>query len=199
MNSATHGDVLETEFTEKPPFPPASDLVFAAFCFFRREVLARYLAELSRHEWSYDISRDVIPAMLRGGERIAGFRVDGYWEDIGTIERYHRAHIRLTGPEPTIPLRDMPLTLRPRLPRRITSDRPGLRDSLVASDLVNDGVVDRSVVYPGVTVAAGAVVRGSVLLPGCTVAPGTHVEDTIVLDEERLDASRRGLGELGGS
>src|SRR5207247_4932228 len=87
------------EFVEKPE-RPTSNLVFAAFCLFRSEVLLEYLQALSGADWSHDISRDVIPLMLAKKEVIRGFRVDGYWEDIGTVARHHQAHLRLLGWRP---------------------------------------------------------------------------------------------------
>jgi mannose-1-phosphate guanylyltransferase/phosphomannomutase len=39
-----------------------------------------------------DFSGDVFPAMLEAGRPLFGAVVDGYWEDVGTLEAYVRAH-----------------------------------------------------------------------------------------------------------
>ena len=31
--------------------------------------------------------------MLDGGARVFGYRFDGYWQDVGTIQRYWQAHM----------------------------------------------------------------------------------------------------------
>ncbi len=39
-----------------------------------------------------DFSGDVFPQLLENGRRLVGHVVDGYWEDVGTLEAYRRAH-----------------------------------------------------------------------------------------------------------
>jgi glucose-1-phosphate adenylyltransferase len=172
-----------TEFVEKPA-EPTSDLVFAAFCVFDAAVLRRYLEKLDGTDWQHDISRDVIPAMLAAGEHIRGHEVPGHWEDIGTVERYHRAHLALAaaGPRAGLPVERMPLTVRPDVGRGWVAESAGVVASLVPADLVNGGRVEHSVLFPGVTVGAGARVRRSVLLPGATVPPGHDVDSAVVLE-----------------
>ncbi len=171
-----------TRFQEKPA-EPESDLVFAAFCLFHAPTLHRYLELLDGTGWQHDISRDVIPAMLAGGERIRGHRVPGYWADIGTVERYHRAHRLLLRDDPSIHLADLPRTVRSEVPLRKINNEMGVRRSLVPADLVNDGVIEESVLFPGVRVGAGATVRDSVLLPGAVVEPGAEITSSIVLED----------------
>ncbi|MGW0336286.1 sugar phosphate nucleotidyltransferase [Streptomyces sp. NPDC003011] len=171
-----------TAFVEKPEHP-TSDLVFAAFCVFDAAVLHRYLERLDGTDWQQDISRDVIPAMLAGGERIRGYEVTGYWEDIGTVERYHRAHRGLLTDPPTLALADLPRTVAPGVPRRRVAHENGVHRSIVATDLVNEGRVEHSVVCPGVRIGAGARVSDCVLLPGTRIPAGTELSAAIVLED----------------
>ena len=39
-----------------------------------------------------DFSSDVFPAVLDRGLKLVGHVVEGYWEDVGTLEAYRRAH-----------------------------------------------------------------------------------------------------------
>ncbi|WP_433607127.1 sugar phosphate nucleotidyltransferase [Dactylosporangium sp. CA-139114] len=171
-----------TEFVEKPA-EPTSDLVFAAFCLFDAGVLHRWLERLEGSHWQHDISRDVIPAMLAAGERIRGHLVPGYWEDIGTVDRYHRAHGLLLADPPSLALDALPRTVRPGLARRRVADEDGVRDSIVPADLVNEGRIERCVVYPGVRVGADARVSDTVLLPGARVPAGADIDGAIVLED----------------
>jgi valienol-1-phosphate guanylyltransferase len=171
-----------TGFVEKPAVP-TSDLVFAAFCVFDAAILHRYLELLDGGEWQHDISRDVIPAMLRAGERIRGYPVDGYWEDIGTVDRYHQAHRGLVSDHPTMALTDLPQTLRPQIARHRIAEAPGIRSSVVPADLVNEGTLEYSVAFPGVRIGRGATVRDSVLLPGAEVPESARIESAIVLED----------------
>ncbi|MFI2378333.1 sugar phosphate nucleotidyltransferase [Streptomyces sp. NPDC018964] len=176
------GNGLLTAFEEKPHHP-TGDLVFAAFCLFDAATLRRYLEQLHGTDWQHDISRDVIPAMLAGGELIRGYEIRSYWEDIGTVDRYHRAHRGLLRAEPTLALTDMPLTVAPEVPRRLVPDGPGRHASIVAADVVNEGEIVNSVVYPGARIGTGAHVVDCVVLPGARVADGADLASAIVLED----------------
>ncbi|MGW0769154.1 sugar phosphate nucleotidyltransferase [Streptomyces sp. NPDC002676] len=187
------GDGRLTEFVEKPE-NPSSDLVFAAFCAFDAAVLRRYLSDLDGTDWQHDISRDVIPAMLAAGEHIRGHEVHGHWEDIGTVERYHRAHLALaSGPRAPLPVERMPRTLRPGVGRRWVADAAGVRASVIPSDLVNAGLVEDSVLFPGVRVGAGARVRRSVVLPGAVIPPDADIDGAVVLEDGHIQHIAEGV------
>jgi glucose-1-phosphate adenylyltransferase len=171
-----------TTFVEKPENPDG-DLVFAAFCVFDAQVLHRYLELLDGTDWQHDISRDVIPAMLAGGENIRGHLVSGHWEDIGTVDRYHRAHLALLDPAPSLGLGELPRTVLPHIERRLVTEAAGISRSIVPDDLVNEGRIEHSVVFPGARIGSGATVRDSVLLPGARVPDGAYVESAIVLED----------------
>lgn len=171
-----------TQFVEKPQ-DPTSSLVFAAFCVFDADVLHRHLEQLDGTAWQHDISRDVIPAMLAAGEDIRGYEVRGHWADIGTVERYHRAHLALADdPRGGLPVDRMPWTIRPDVRRAWVPGAPGVRSSWVPRDLVNEGQVERSVLFPGVRIEAGARVRRSVVLPGAVVPPDADIDSAVVLE-----------------
>lgn len=170
-------------FVEKPQ-QPTSNTVFSAVCVFDAEVLKRYLLQLEHTDWRHDISHDLIPAMLAGGERILGYRFDDYWEDIGTVERYMRANLRLLDQPPTMPLEQMPCTLFPQVRRRRVAEQGRMRHVIVPEDLRTGARIENSIVYPGARIADSAVVRNSLLLPGAVVGEGQVLERAIVLEPE---------------
>ena len=43
----------------------------------------------------FSITRSTYPAMLKGGEKLLGFRFCGEWQDLGTPERLRATHVRL--------------------------------------------------------------------------------------------------------
>ena len=158
-------------------------MIFAAFCIFDARVLQGYLHALSGTDWGHDISRDVIPAMLRGGERIRGYEVHTYWEDIGTLDRYYRTHQHLLQPDAPMPLESMPVTIRPEVKRRRLEWREGIHACIVPDDLVNQGKLSHCTVFPGVRVERGAEVSRSVLVPGAVVPAGSRIQGAIVLED----------------
>ena len=44
--------------------------------------------------------------MLDGGARVFGYRFDGYWQDVGTVEWYWQAHMDLLEEHPELDLYD---------------------------------------------------------------------------------------------
>lgn len=176
------GDLVR--FEEKPAMV-TSDLVFAAFCLFDAAVLHRYLGQLDGSDWQHDISRDVIPAMLAGGERIIGQPVPGYWADIGTVDRYLDAHLVMTGPGRSFGPRldDLPVTIDPGVSRSYVEHSATVNSSIVAANVRAVGELRSSVAFPGVWIGADAVVTESVLLPGARVPPGARLHRCIVLED----------------
>ncbi|MGH9041783.1 MAG: sugar phosphate nucleotidyltransferase, partial [Acidimicrobiia bacterium] len=55
-------------------------------------VLEPEIFELIEPGRPVDFSEEVFPAALEHGRLLMGLVVDGYWEDVGTVEAYHRAH-----------------------------------------------------------------------------------------------------------
>ncbi|MDH6579149.1 sugar phosphate nucleotidyltransferase [Kitasatospora sp. MAP5-34] len=175
---------------EKPQHP-TSDLVFTAFCLFRIDALRSVLTELAARGpdgWQHDISRDVLPEMIARGRRVTAFPVEGYWADIGTVERYHREQLRLLARPHAIAPESLPRTLVGAAPRFAPDT-----GSLLGAEVPAGAMVEQSVLHPGCRVEPGAKVLRSVVLPGATVAAGATVRDGIVLAGEVLAGDRFGM------
>lgn len=172
-------------FVEKPAAPTVNT-VFSAVCIFDAGVLQHYLARLAGTDWQHDVSRDVIPAMLAGGEIIKGYAFPDYWEDIGTVQRYYQANMRLLGPAPTMAPATLPATLA-AAPPRYHADQ----DSLIAVGVQTGAAVTHSLIYPGAQIADSATVRNSIVLPGAVVPPGMVLDHAILLEPGADGVSER--------
>jgi len=100
---------------------------------------------------SVDFSGEVFPAMLAAGKPLYGAVVEGYWEDVGTLEAYLNAHHDV-------------------LDQKVAVDIPGFR--------INDGIWlgEGSEVSPDATVSAPSIIG-----PGCVVEAGCRVGEYSVL------------------
>ncbi len=145
-----------------------------------------------------DINRHVYPPLMDG--RVRALRTSGYWNDLGTPQRYLQANLDvLRGRVPLTRLRgaDPFAALEPFAEPGVWVGRgaqiePGA--ALEAPALVGP----RSVVEAGATlgpdaivgagcrIAAGATVRGSVLWDGTALAPGETVEGEIAAGGVRV-------------
>jgi ADP-glucose pyrophosphorylase len=181
------------QLVEKPS-EPTSDLVFTAFCLFRRAVLEEVLTALARlpaSEWQHDISRDVLPFIIDHGYRVRAFTVRTYWADIGTVERYYLGHLHLLRSPAALPLLDMPRTLPGSGPMQIG---PG---QVMSSDpRRRKSRIKEAVLYPGCVVEPAAVIERSIVLPGARVCEGAQVRDTVIVENETVTGVREGLAGL---
>ena len=89
-----------TDWQEKPK-QPKSDLASMGVYVFSKRALQRWLSDDRR-----DFGANVIPAMLEGGARVFGYRFDGYWQDVGTIQSFWEANMALLDDHPELDLYD---------------------------------------------------------------------------------------------
>ena len=177
------GEDMITEFAEKPR-QPKSNLASMGIYVFSWKALRRYLTEDEADPGSEnDFGKNIIPKMLADGQRMAAFRFQGYWKDVGTLTSLWDANMDMLSPESGLDLSDESWPIFAR-----SVDAPPIYmggDSRVSHSAINrgcdiEGTVENSVLSPRVTVEKGAKVSYSVLLPGVTVEAGAVIEYAII-------------------
>ena len=190
------------DFLEKPADPPGMpgnpdySLVSMGVYVFEAEVLVRQLiADAKNTKSQHDFGRNIIPQMV-GRKQVFAFnfedpvtRTPSYWRDIGQLDAYFAAHMDLVGEEPVFDLfgGDWPvrghITLSP--PAKYLSRKKPVEvtDSLVSAGCVlNDALVRRSVLSPGVQVGRGAELDEAILWDGVKVGVGAKIRRAIIED-----------------
>lgn len=157
------GNVLE--FLEKTGEPAPGEVNAGAY------VLERSVLDLIPAGREVSIEREVFPRLV--GDGLRGLRLDGYWMDIGTPERYLQASWDI---------------LEGRVRTRVRSTAPGLLVGAGAEVAAGATIGPRAVVSGGCRVAAGATVRESVLLRGCTVEAGARVSGSVLAPGVTVEA-----------
>ena len=180
---AVDGNDMVTEFAEKPK-EPKSNLASMGIYVFSWKALRRYLTEDEANPNSEnDFGKNVIPAMLNNGERMAAYRFEGYWKDVGTLESLWDANMDMLSPESGLDLLDESWPIYARSvnaqPAFLGSDSQ-VRHSAINRGCILEGTVENSVLAPNVVVGKGARVSYSVLMPGTVVKPGAVVEYAIL-------------------
>ncbi len=152
-------DGAVTAFVEKPEPGAAGPGEVNAGAY----VLERAVVELIPSGRPVSIEREVFPRLA--GQGLYGLRLEGYWMDIGTPDRYLQASWDV---------------LEGRVETNVPTDGSGV--FVAAGATVDEGATigPRAVVGPACAVAGGAAVSGSVLLSGCFVGPAAEVRDSIV-------------------
>jgi glucose-1-phosphate adenylyltransferase len=86
-----------------------------------------------------------------------------------------------------------------RAPARIGADAQ-VEQSMISHGCVVEGIVERSVLSPGVRVGRGAVVRDSIVMFDAVIGPGAVIDHAIIDKEVRIGRDAQvGVGELPGT
>ena len=155
VRSGPEGEVLE--FLEKTGERAPGEVNAGMY------VLERTVLDLIPPGEEVSIERDVFPRLV--GEGLHGMRLDGYWMDIGTPERYLQASWDI---------------LERRVATRVEPTAPGMLVAAGASVDAEASVGPRVILAPGCRIERGAAVRDSVLLEGCRVGKGARVSGSIL-------------------
>lgn len=182
--------ILETEpngrviaFKEKPQ-TATSRLASMGVYLFDRDALIRWLLEdAEMTDSTHDFGKDLLPRLVARGEAVFAYRFGGYWQDVGTLDSYFQTNLAFLSNVPPLDLHDSGWVIHTQ-----SADRPPVRfqsggrcvHSMVANGCHIAGEVVNSVLFPGVTVAAGAVVRDSIVMHDSTLGPGAVVDHSIL-------------------
>jgi glucose-1-phosphate adenylyltransferase len=168
------------EWQEKPK-APKSDLASMGVYVFSKKALRRWLAEDR-----VDFGTHVIPAMIDGGARVFGYRFEGYWQDVGTIQSFWEANMALLNDHPELDLYDKDWIIHTRSEERAPArigQTAQVHRSLISHGCIVNGTVVNSVLSPGVTVEVGAVVRDSIIMFDSVIRTGAII-DRAIIDKE---------------
>ena len=154
-----------------------------------------------------DFGKEVIPEAI-SSRRVLACLFDGYWEDIGTIRSFHRAHLALASMRPPFNFYDQDHRVfsHPRFLPGSKVNACRLR-ACVLSDgcIVDDATVEEAIVGVRTIIGAGATIRRSVLMgadffetdadrsenrrlgrPDVGVGPGCVIENAIIDKNARI-------------
>lgn len=153
-----------------------------------------------------DLVLDVLRPLVDAGERVYAHEFNGFWEDVGTVASYYRASMELVQPEPRFQLSDARwpiLTRDEERPAAIVSGNAQIEDSLIANGCRIDGTVQRSILFPGVSVGRGATITDAVVMADTVIEPDARVDRALLDKYVRVgegavvgDGEERGPNEL---
>ena len=181
LNTNKDGSIYE--FEEKPK-QPKSTLASMGIYIFKAEKLFSYLeADDKNPNSSKDFGKDVLPAMLRAGEKMYSYQFEGYWKDVGTVASLWQANMDLLGESPEFDVGDKSWKIHSRNPlappEHIGADG-SLKNSMVALGCEINGTVENSILGSNVIVEKGAIVKDSVVLANSVIKSGACVSYSIV-------------------
>lgn len=180
-------DATIDSFAVPDPVRDLTHLASMGIYVFRAPVLEALLAE-----GGVDFGKHILPRSM-DSHRLLAHPFVGYWEDVGTIESYHRVSLDLTEPVPAFNLFDeaRPMYTRARFlpPAKLGEAR-----------------IDRAILSDGSVIGSGCTVKRSVIGIRTIVAPGCQLENVVCagagtydLGDERAAGGPPALGIGSGS
>ncbi|MHB8681110.1 MAG: sugar phosphate nucleotidyltransferase [Acidimicrobiales bacterium] len=198
----TRDDGSIERFLEKPTWGQVfSDTINTGIYVLEPEVFD-YIAEGR----SVDFSEEVFPGILRDGKPLYGYVADGYWEDVGTLEAYLRAHQDILDERVRVQVSGFPLRQGVWLGKGTDVDPSAeIKGPAVIGDncsigpdasigeycvlganvrIGDNAVLQRSVVHDNAFLGAGTRLDGSVIGRACDLRQGVRCEEGVVLGDE---------------
>ena len=181
MTADENGTIVD--FEEKPK-EPKSDLASMGIYIFTWKKLKQYLIEDENNiDSSKDFGKNIIPAMLAANEKMVAYPFEGYWKDVGTLDSLWEANMDLLNPNVPLELYDPDWKIysrNPVMPPHYIAAQANVQNSMVTEGCNIYGTVDFSVLFAGVTIEEGAIVRDSIVMPGAVIKKNSIVEYAIV-------------------
>jgi mannose-1-phosphate guanylyltransferase len=175
-----------TEFLEKPdPDAIDTDEISAGAYLLEKEIL-----DLVPSDQDVSIEREVFPRLV--GHGLYAQRLDGYWMDIGTPERYLQACWDILGrnvksePGAKVDGDGVYVDAGAEVPPGAAIDGPAFVD-LGATIAAGATIGPRAVIGEGATVSAGARVTDSALHHQCAIGAGASVSGAILAAGVRVE------------
>lgn len=129
--------------------------------------------------------------------KVMGWRYDGYVARIDSINTYFMHNMELLNATAAKDLYNMRHPIYTKVKDEIASqygEHANVKNVLMADGCLIDGAVENSIVFRGVTVERGAVVKDSILMQGVAVRSGA-VLDHVILDKNvTVNAGRQLTG-----
>ena len=176
-------DMSIYDFEEKPKVPKSTMASMGVYVFSKEKLFSYLIADEQDENSDKDFGKNVIPAMLKAGERMFAYRFEGYWKDVGTVSSLWEANMDLLGDNPQLDLNDGSWKIYSRsnaYPPHYVGESAVIKNSQVTEGCEIYGTVINSVIGGGVTVARGATVKDSVLFDNITVSEGASVYYSMV-------------------
>ena len=147
----------------------------------RRRHLLQVLEECRKFE-RFDLVRDVLIRSI-GNKRVMAYLMDGYWNNIASVESYFACNQDLLDPA----LRRFFFEEEPAIHTKVDDFPPAklnanaqIRNSLIAGGSIINGEVERSVLFKKVYVGDGSHVQNCILLDDSYVGDFVELEYCIV-------------------
>lgn len=180
-NIADNGEIYE--FEEKPK-QPKCDQASMGIYIFSTDILLEYLEiDESDEKSDNDFGKNVIPNLLRNGERLFSYKFSGYWKDVGTISSLWESNMDLIGENPKFDIHAQNARIFSRnfaRPPQYLGNLSSVKNSLISEGCKIYGTVENSVLSGGVIIKDGACVKDCVIMDDVIIEEGARAFSAVI-------------------
>ncbi len=183
-----------TDFEEKP-IEHDSNLISMGIYVIQRTLLIKLL-ETIIPEGRYDFVKDIV-IRYRRKIKIMGYKFEGYWRAINSINSYFNANMDFLKKD----VRELFTKQYPYIETKPKDEPPakfnlGARssNSLVGSGSILNGYTTHSVLFRRVFTGENSVIRNSIIMNGCYIGNNCVIENAILDKEVVLSDGKQIIG-----
>ncbi len=166
--------------------------VYSNIMIFNREFLLNIVMDAITHGYS-SFGRDILTKNVKS-LKLYGYRFDGYYAGMDSLLAYYKHSMELLNKDVRNELfgaRDIYTKVRDSAPSKY-GDEAKIRNSLVSDGCEIEGTVENSILFRGVKVAKGAIVRNSIIMQDTVIGENATV-NCIITDKNVVIRDRRNL------
>ncbi len=185
------------EFEEKPIVAKTNTISCGIYVIRRRQLIE--MIERCAEEDRYDFVRDIL-IRYKDMKRIYGYKLKDYWRNIASVEDYFNTNMDFLKPE----VRNYFFKEYPDVYSKVSDLPPAkynvgsqVKNSLVSSGCIINGVVENSVLFKKSFIGNNCYIKNSIILNDVYIGDNTHIENCIVESRDTIRANSYHIGENG--
>ncbi len=148
------------------------------------KLLLEYLVEEAYSRGDYDLTRDILLKKC-ATLKIMGYRYDGYVARLDSVNEFFQHNLALLQPEVRNDLFNPRHPIYTKIKDEVSAkygENARVKNSMLADGCLIEGTIENSIVFRGVSVKKGALVKNSILMQGVSIGENC-VLDHVILDK----------------
>ena len=185
------------EFEEKPLISD-STLVSTGIYVIRRRHLIE-LIEKAAEEERHDFVKDIL-IRYKNVKRIYSYEMEEYWSNISCVDSYYKTNMDFLNKD----IRNYFFKQYPDVYSKIDDLPPAkfnkvavVKNSMVSSGCIINGVVENSILFKKVYVGHNCTIKNSIILNDVHIGDNTYIENCIVESRDTIRPNTTHVGEEG--
>lgn len=183
------------EFEEKP-LQAKTNTISCGIYVVRRRLLIEMIEKCAEED-RYDFVRDIL-IRYKDLKRIYGYKIKDYWRNIASVDDYYSTNMDFLKAD----VRNYFFKQYPDVYSKVDDLPPAkynpgsqVRNSLVSSGCIVNGVVENSVIFKKSYIGNNCVIKNSIILNDVYIGDNTHIENCIVESRDTIRANSYFVGE----